>query len=92
MPDGRKPLIFEMQDGTLWQLCDAGLGWTSFEITEPNWVEHPAVKPYLPADITPRPKDANPWEYEFSLKDGAVLWVRPGKRPKDLSVGHPKKA
>ena len=25
-PDGGKPLVFEMQDGILWQLCDAGLG------------------------------------------------------------------
>lgn len=86
-PDGGKPLVFEMQDGTLWQLCDAGLGWTRFENTEPHWVEHPAVKPYLPADITPRPKDAKPWEYEISLKAGAVLWVRPGKRPKTFQWG-----
>jgi hypothetical protein len=85
--DEGKPLIFEMQDGILWQLCDAGLGWTFFENTEPNWVEHPAVKPYLPADITPRPKNAKPWEYEFSLKSGAVLWVRPGKRPKTFQWG-----
>jgi hypothetical protein len=87
LPDGGKPLVFEMQDGTLWQLCDVGLGWTRFENTEPHWVEHPAVKPYLPVDITPRPKDAKPWEYEFSLKAGAVLWVRPGKRPKTFQWG-----
>lgn len=85
--DGGKPLVFEMQDGTLWQLCDAGLGWTRFEKTETHWVEHQAVKPYLPADITPRPKDAKPWEYEFSLKDGAFLWVRPGKLPKTFQWG-----
>jgi hypothetical protein len=90
-PDEGKPLVFEMQDGTLWQLCDAGLGWTRFENTEPHWVEHQAVKPYLPADITPRPKDAKPWEYEFSLKAGAVLWVRPGKCPKTFKWGIRKK-
>jgi hypothetical protein len=91
LPDGAKPLVFEMQDRTLWQLCDAGLGWTRFENTEPHWIEHPAVKPYLPADITPRPKDAKPWEYEFSLKAGAVLWVRPGKIPKTFRWGIRKK-
>ena len=26
LPEGGKPLVFEMQNGTLWQLCDAGLG------------------------------------------------------------------
>jgi hypothetical protein len=87
LPDGGKHHIFEMQDGTLWQLCDVGLGWTLFENIEPHWIEHPAVKPYLPADITPRPKDAKPWEYEFSLKAGAVLWVRPGKFQKTFQWG-----
>ena len=85
--DGGKALVFEMQDGDLWQLCDAGLGWTLYKNAEPHWVEHPAVKPYLPAYIMPRPKDAKPWEYEFSLKSGAVLWVRPGKRPKTFQWG-----
>jgi len=87
LPNGGKPLVFEMQDGTLWQLCDAGLGWTRFEKIESHWVENPAVKPYLPVDITPRPKDAKPWEYEISLKAGAVLWVRPGKLPKTFRWG-----
>lgn len=89
--DGRKPLIFEMQDGSLWQLCDAGLGWTRFDKIEPHWVEHPAVKPYLPAVIMPRPKDAKSWEYEFNLKDDAVLWVRPGKYPQTFHWGIRKK-
>jgi len=81
LPEGGKPLVFEMQDGTLWQLCDVGLGWTRFQNTESHWVEHPAIQAYLPADITLRPKDAKPWEYEFNLKGGATLWVNPGKHP-----------
>lgn len=76
-----------MQDRSLWQLCDAGLGWTRFQNTEPHWVEHPTIQPYLPADITPRPKDIKPWEYELKLKAGAVLWVKPGKRPKTFRWG-----
>lgn len=87
LPDGGKPLIFEMEDGNLWQLCDVGLGWTRFQKAESDWVEHPAVKPYLPAQIIPRPKDAKPWEYEFKLKDAAVLWVKPGKHEKTFQWG-----
>jgi len=87
LPEGGKPLVFEMQDGSRWQLCDAGLGWTRFQKTEPHWVEHPAIQPYLPADITPRPKDIKPWEYEFQLKAGAILWVKPGRRPNTFQWG-----
>lgn len=87
LPEGGKPLVFEMQDGTLWQLCDAGLGWTRFQNTEPHWVEHPAIQHHLPADITPRPKGINPWEYEFKLKGGATFWVKPGKHPQTFQWG-----
>jgi len=87
LPEGGKPLVFEMQDGTLWQLCDVGLGWTRFQRTESHWVEHPAIQPYLPADISPRPKDVKPWEYEFRLKHGAVLWVKPGRYPQTFQWG-----
>lgn len=85
--EGGKPLVFEMQDGTLWQLCDAGLGWTRFHNAEPHWVEHPDIQPYLPADITPRPKSIKPWEYEFNLKSDAVLWVKPGRHPQTFQWG-----
>lgn len=87
LPEGSKPLVFEMQDGSLWQLCDGGLGWTQFQNIGPQWIENRAIQPYLPADITPRPKDIKPWEYEFKLKGGAVLWVKPGKRPKTFRWG-----
>jgi len=87
LPQGGKPLVFEMQDGTLWQLCDAGLGWTRFQNTEPHWVEHPAIKPHLPAEITPRPKGIKPWEYEFKLKHGAALWVKPGRHSQTFQWG-----
>lgn len=87
LPEGGKPLVFEMQDGSLWQLCDAGLGWTRFQKTEPHWVEHPAIQPYLPADIIPRPKHCKPWEYEFKLKAGAVLWVKPGRHDRTFQWG-----
>jgi hypothetical protein len=78
LPEGGKPLIFQLQDGTLWQLCDVGLGWTRFTEKQAHWIEHPAFKPYLPAEIIPRPRDTRPWEYEFTLKDGTIFWVKPG--------------
>lgn len=87
LPEGGKPLVFEMQDGTLWQLCDVGLGWTRFQRTESHWVEHPGIQPYLPANISPRPKDVKLWEYEFTLKRGAVLWVKPGRHPQTFQWG-----
>jgi len=87
LPDGRKPLIFEMEDESLWQLCDIGLGWTQFQKTESHWVEHSVVKPFLPAMIIPRPKDAKPWEYEFKLNKGAILWVKPGKHEQTFQWG-----
>ncbi len=85
--DGGKPLVFEMQDGTLWQLCDVGLGWTNFDHVEPNWWEQPIIQPHLPAEINLRPQDAHPWDYEFTLKDDVVLWVKPGRRPKTFRWG-----
>jgi len=87
MPEGGKPLIFETEGGSLWQLCDVGLGWTRFTQVQPSWVECPDVKQHLPADIDPRPKDAKPWEYEFLLRNGAVLWVKPGRRERTFHWG-----
>ena len=80
LEDGRRPLIFELADGSLWQLSDVGLGLTRFQEIGQGWTEHPAIKPHLPAEILPRPQDTAPWDYEFTLSDGAVLWVKPGRQ------------
>jgi hypothetical protein len=87
LDDGAKPLIFELADGSLWQLCDVGLGVTRSRAVGPGWTEHPAIRPYLPAEILPRPQAAAPWEYEFTLSRGAVLWVKPGARVKTFKWG-----
>ncbi len=87
LDDGKRTLVFELVDGSLWQLCDVGLGWTRFQEIGPNWTEHPTIKPYLPADILPRPKDASPWDYEFSLSKGAVFWVKPGRQEQTFKWG-----
>jgi hypothetical protein len=85
--DDRQPLIFELADGSLWQLSDIGLGWTRYHEIGPDWTEHPAAKPHLPADIVPRPQVASPWDYEFTLADGAVLWVKPGHKKHTFNWG-----
>lgn len=85
--DGQRFLIFELADGSLWQLSDVGLGSTGFREIGPTWTEHPATKPYLPAEILPRPKQVEPWDYEFTLSNGAVLWVKPGRRKASFRWG-----
>ncbi len=87
LDDGSKPLIFELADGSLWQLSDVGLGCTRFREVGPGWTEHPAVKPHLPADILPRPEPTGPWDYEFTLANAARLWVKPGRRPQTFRWG-----
>ncbi len=79
--------IFEMEDGTLWQLCDTGLGWSRFEKPSPDWQENQTINKYLPANINPRPSDSKPWNYEFQLKKKMILWVKPGKRERSYTWG-----
>jgi len=87
LADGQKPLIFELADGSLWQLSDVGLGLTRFREIGSGWTEHPAIKPHLPAEILLRPKNAVPWDYEFTLGNGVVLWVKPGRQKATFSWG-----
>ena len=87
LPNGTSPLIFETQDNCLWQLCDVGLGWTDYDRIRPDWKENKIIQPYLSANINPRPKDCQPWEYEFKLNKNAVLWVKPGSRERSFKWG-----
>jgi hypothetical protein len=87
LEDGGRPLIFELADGTLWQLSDVGLGWTRFKEVGPKWTDLDELKPHLPADIIPRPKSSSPWDYEFMLANNVVLWVKPGREKKTFTWG-----
>lgn len=87
LEDRRRPLIFELGDGSLWQLSDVGLSLTRFQEIGPGWTEHPAIKPHLPAEILPRPEHVASWDYEFTLSNGAVLWVKPGRQKATFSWG-----
>jgi len=87
LEDGRRPLIFELADGSLWQLSDVGLALTPFNVIGRGWTDHPEIKPHLPAEILPRPHQVAPWDYEFMLSNGAVLWVKPGRQKATFSWG-----
>jgi len=79
--------IFETDDGNLWQLCDIGLGWSRFEKRESDWSINENVQKYLPANINPRPSIHEAWNYEFFLAQGAILWVKSGKRERSYEWG-----
>ena len=83
----KNSLIFECEDGSLWQLCDIGLGWTYYKEVLSNWKEEISFKAYLPSNINPRPKICKPFCYEFSLKGNMEVWVRPGSKEKTLKWG-----
>jgi uncharacterized protein YutE (UPF0331/DUF86 family) len=70
LEEGGRPLIFELADGSLWQLSDVGLGFTRFQEIDKVWIENSAIKQYLPADIQLRPKTDRPWKYEWNLANG----------------------
>lgn len=73
--DGGIASIFELADGTFWQLGDQGLSWTKHRTVGPDWSENAVLKKYLPAKTKPLPGKPGSWDYEFTLK-GAKLWVK----------------
>lgn len=80
LPSGGNTIVFETDDGCLWQLCDVGFGWTN-QIKNKNWTEYQKTLKYLPANINPRPSKSNPWQYEFKLSKNVVFCVNPGSKP-----------
>lgn len=84
--NGQIVQVFETDDGNYWQLCDIGLGWSRFEKPESNWTINENIQKYLPANINPRPKISEAWNYEFLL-NGALLWVKHGKGEKNYLWG-----
>jgi hypothetical protein len=71
-------VFLETEDGTIWQLCDQGLGWCEHSKADPTWPRSSRLAPYLPAILNPRPPNHGAWNYELSLAQGALLIVRPG--------------
>jgi hypothetical protein len=76
IPEKGATSIFESEDGMLWQLCDVGLGWSSYQNRLPEWKVNDELSKYLPFPLISRPKSAEKWDYEFDLAKGARLWVK----------------
>lgn len=77
---GNAVLVFQTDDGLLWQLCDAGLGWSPYDKVDPSWPTAQKFTALLPARIVPRPKASSPWTFEIPFGARATLAVYPGKR------------
>ncbi len=78
--EGTVTQVFECDDGSLWQLCDIGLGWTILNKEEFSWKINEKIQPFLPANINPRPPISKPWNYEFHLSRGAILYIKRSKK------------
>ena len=81
---GKSVLVFVTDDGVVWQLCDAGLGWSPYDSVDANWTPVAKFADLLPARINPRPAVAAPWNYEIVFGKKATLTVRPGSRPGEV--------
>ena len=76
---GHAILVFQTDDGLLWQLCDAGLGWSPYDHVDPSWPMAQEFAGLLPARITPRPKASAPWTFEVPFGARAILTVYPAR-------------
>lgn len=83
--------VFESEDGTLWQLCDVGLGWSAYDKKEDNWKPNPQFSFYLPFNINTRPKKFEKWKYEFEIGKGARFWVNKENEKSPFKWGIRKK-
>jgi hypothetical protein len=72
--------IFELEDGTLWQLCDIGLGWTQFMKIEDSWKLDVEIQKHLPSRINPRPAHKINWNYSLMLQDGYSIHIKSGSK------------
>jgi hypothetical protein len=77
---GKSVLVFETDDGVVWQLCDAGPGWSPYEADNANWERVAKFAELLPARINPRPPITEPWSFDLAFGKNGTLKVRPGSR------------
>lgn len=75
-------LIFELDDQTLWQLTDVGLGWSRFVEPAADWSHNAVLSPFLPCSIDPRPGSPGAWKYQIRLAKGATIDIRLSDRKK----------
>jgi hypothetical protein len=68
--------ILVTEDGLLWQLTDIGLGWTPYDSVAPTWQPFVELSNHLPAEVVPRPKVSQPWNYDLEFSSGCRLVIR----------------
>ena len=81
---GKSVLVFVTDDRVVWQLCDAGLGWSPYDSVGPTWTAVEKFADLLPARIKPRPPVDAPWTYDIPFGRKATLKVRSGSRPGEV--------
>ena len=81
---GRSVLTFHTDDGALWQLCDIGLGWCSYNEPDLSWPPLEALAGLLPARVNPRPTTVKPWHFDLHFDSKATLSVSLGELPGDI--------
>jgi hypothetical protein len=79
-------LIFETEDSVLWQLSDAGLGWTYFTEAAATWTVETDIQQHLPATVNPRPPSSALWTYDFELTIHYVRLTEVGTLQTPVSV------
>lgn len=68
--------IFELEDKTIWTICEIGLTQYKFEILQENKLRFKNFDGILPINqFNPRPKNNNPWNYELDLKKKGLKMV-----------------
>ena len=82
---GKSVLVFVTDDGIVWQLCDAGLGWSPYDSVDAKWTPVAEFADLLPARIKPRPPVAAPWTFDLVFGKKAKLTVRPGSLPGEVA-------
>ncbi len=69
--------LFVMDDGRRVLLGHRGLCLGPQGELEGTLIERPVPAAALPADVNPRPRDAQDWSYRIALSGGYELWVSP---------------
>jgi hypothetical protein len=73
----KKIVVFELEDHSLWILCDCGLGYGPKDLAEDRLISDKRFIKKLPSAIHPRPKNARDWHYKIPLSTGYYINVTP---------------
>lgn len=66
-------IVFEDEQGKLWQLCDVGLGWYGGAHSS-SWTVASFAE-FLPATVVARPRGVLPWNYTLEFSTGLRIRV-----------------